>query len=271
MTNTNEMRLQGIGMVEGTMAGLIQVGDVLRWNFGSVSRVTEIEFSATGKTIICQVECMNSKGEIETYERKMRVTRLVNIVASGNTKLTSEYGFEIIPPVEEIKAVDMELIFEDAETVEVVEAVEEGKDLKYYQDKLERAKKLLISSFEMGDNAEMIEDIKNHIASIKQHIHIKEYEKPVPKPEPKPEPKKSKYSPMQRAEYDVRYAITETENDVIVKLIVEDITNKKIIVDQVEAEFNSLKDAEPTIVKLKKQGAKVTLGGMLISIYEHQA
>ena len=39
----NEMRLQSIGLVEGTEAGKIQVGDILRWNFGSLSRVVAIE------------------------------------------------------------------------------------------------------------------------------------------------------------------------------------------------------------------------------------
>ena len=118
---TNEMRLQGIGMVEGTMAGLVQVGDVLRWNYGGLERVTAIEFTKTAKTIICQTEYINSKGELVQSERKMRVTRLVNIVGSGNTVLTGDYTFEIIPPVEEIKAVDMELIFDDAEEIAAVE------------------------------------------------------------------------------------------------------------------------------------------------------
>jgi|tagenome__1003787_1003787.scaffolds.fasta_scaffold20632670_2 hypothetical protein len=101
----NEMRLQGIGLVEGTEAGKIQIGDILRWNFGGLSKVVAIEFTKTGKTIICEVEWMNSKGEIETAERKMRTNRLVNIVASGNTVLTSQYAFEIIEEAaEEIEA-----------------------------------------------------------------------------------------------------------------------------------------------------------------------
>lgn len=108
---TNEMRLQGIGLVEGTEAGKIQIGDILRWNFGGLSKVTAIEFTKTGKTIICQVEWMNSKGEIETAERKMRTNRLVNIVASGNTVLTSQYAFEVIEEVaaEEIAEVPAEV------------------------------------------------------------------------------------------------------------------------------------------------------------------
>jgi hypothetical protein len=82
----NEMRLQGIGLVEGTEAGNIQVGDILRWNHGGLSRVVSFELTKTGKTIICQVEVINSRtGEKEMYERKMRTSRLVNIVASANT------------------------------------------------------------------------------------------------------------------------------------------------------------------------------------------
>lgn len=100
------MRLQGIGMVEGTEAGKIQIGDVLRWNNGGLSRVAEIEFTKTGKTIICKMEYINYKGEIETAERKMRVTREVNIVASGNTVLTSEYSFKIVE--EKIEAAEVE-------------------------------------------------------------------------------------------------------------------------------------------------------------------
>ena len=104
----NEMRLQGIGLVEGTEAGKIQIGDILRWNFGGLSKVTAIEFTKTGKTIICQVEWMNSKGEIETAERKMRTNRLVNIVASGNTVLTSQYTFEIIEEAAEEAAEEVD-------------------------------------------------------------------------------------------------------------------------------------------------------------------
>jgi hypothetical protein len=120
---TNEIRLQGIGMVEGTCAGLIQVGDVLRWNYGSLERVTAIEFTKTAKTIICQTEYFTSNGELVQSERKMRVTRLVNIFGSGKTILTGQYYFEYVKEVEEIKAVDMELTFDDVE--EEAAAVEE--------------------------------------------------------------------------------------------------------------------------------------------------
>ena len=95
----NEMRLQGIGMVEGTEAGKIQVGDILRWNHGGLSKVISFELSKTGKTINCQVEVVNSRtGEKEIYERSMRVTRLVNIVASANTNNDFNLQFD---PIEE--------------------------------------------------------------------------------------------------------------------------------------------------------------------------
>ena len=107
----NEMRLQGIGMVEGTEAGKIQVGDILRWNHGGLSKVISFELSKTGKTINCQVEVVNSRtGEKEIYERSMRVTRLVNIVASANTNNDFNLQFDPIEEeateAEEIKVLD---------------------------------------------------------------------------------------------------------------------------------------------------------------------
>ncbi|MGG2091268.1 hypothetical protein AB1283_00695 [Bacillus sp. S13(2024)] len=93
----SKMRLQSVGIVEGTEAGQLKVGDVTRWNFGDLERITAIEFSKTGKTIICKIEFFNAiKGEIVQSERKMRVDRLVNIVGRGNTVLTSNKSFEVI-------------------------------------------------------------------------------------------------------------------------------------------------------------------------------
>ena len=121
----NEMRLQSIGLVEGTEAGKIQVGDILRWNFGSLSRVVAIDFTKTGKTIIVTTEYYNEiKGEFEQAERKMRVTRLVNIIASGNTKLTSNYSYEMV----EEEVVEAEEVTEAPEAVIV--QIEESTDLK---------------------------------------------------------------------------------------------------------------------------------------------
>lgn len=120
----NEMRLQGIGMVEGTEAGKIQVGDILRWNHGGLSKVISFEFSKTGKTINCQVEVINSRtGEKEIYERSMRITRLVNIVASANTNNDFNLQFDPIkeeaPEAEEKASSDIEKIkFYDLQEIE---------------------------------------------------------------------------------------------------------------------------------------------------------
>ena len=119
----NEMRLQGIGMVEGTEAGKIQVGDILRWNHGGLSKVISFELSKTGKTINCQVEVVNSRtGEKEIYERSMRVTRLVNIVASANTN--NDFNLQFDPIKEEAPEAE-----EVAEEV-VIKQIEESTDLK---------------------------------------------------------------------------------------------------------------------------------------------
>jgi hypothetical protein len=120
----NEMRLQGIGMVKGTEAGKLQVGDITRWNNGYLEKVTSIEFSKTGKTIIVGIEYYSRfKDEMVQSERKMRVTRLVNIVASGNTKLTSYASYEIIEEVAEAEEVT------EAPEAVIVQ-IEESTDLK---------------------------------------------------------------------------------------------------------------------------------------------
>ena len=92
----NEMRLQGIGLVEGTAAGSLKVGDVTRWNYGGLERITSVELSKTGKTIICETEYYsNVLNEMVQGKRNFRVTRLVNIIASGNTKLVKN-SYEMI-------------------------------------------------------------------------------------------------------------------------------------------------------------------------------
>jgi hypothetical protein len=123
----NEMRLQGIGLVEGTEAGKIQVGDILRWNHGGLSKVVSFELTKTGKTIICQVEVINSRtGEKELYERKMRTNRLVNIVASANTNNDFNLQFD---PIEEVP---------EAEEVAEAPEAKEIADFKRYSELLEK-------------------------------------------------------------------------------------------------------------------------------------
>ena len=144
----NTMRLQGIGMVKGIEAGKLQVGDITRWNNGFLEKVTSIEFSKTGKTMIVGIEYYSRfKNEMVQSERKFRVTRLVNIVASGNAKLISECSFEMIEEVAEEVAEedaiisDIKIAFEayiyekqaeknKKEMEQVVTQIEESTDLK---------------------------------------------------------------------------------------------------------------------------------------------
>jgi hypothetical protein len=95
------MRLQSIGQVQGTPAGELKVGDVTRWNFGDLERIVEIDFSPTGKTVYAKIEYMNREGVLVQTERTMRTSRLVNIVGSGNTVLTSSRTFEVVEVKEE--------------------------------------------------------------------------------------------------------------------------------------------------------------------------
>ena len=93
------MRLQGIGLVEGTPAGELKVGDITRWNFGGIERITSVEFSKTGKTVVVGIEYMSYSevptGKIVQSERTFRASRLVNIIGSGNTVLVSDMRFEV--------------------------------------------------------------------------------------------------------------------------------------------------------------------------------
>ncbi|HDR8302796.1 TPA: hypothetical protein QC153_002156 [Bacillus cereus] len=87
------MTLIGVGTVLGTPAGELKVGDITRWNYGGIERITSVEFSKTGKTIIVGIEYMDYDNQVITSERKFRATRLVNIIGGGNTRLTGKYNF----------------------------------------------------------------------------------------------------------------------------------------------------------------------------------
>jgi hypothetical protein len=69
------MRLQSIGIVKGTPAREIKIGDRLMWNFGETTIVKSVELSKTGKTLSI-VEESNGKD----YSRKLGVERLVCIL-----------------------------------------------------------------------------------------------------------------------------------------------------------------------------------------------
>lgn len=70
----NAMRLQGIGVVQGTPAGELKPGDVIMWNFGYKSVVVEL-LKETAKTVTIRSEVDGTY-----YERKMGKTRLVCVL-----------------------------------------------------------------------------------------------------------------------------------------------------------------------------------------------
>lgn len=81
---SDKMRLQGIGVVKGTQASEIKIGDTLMWNYGGTSTVETIKYSKTGKTIVITEKWYNaSKKEFQTSERKMTTSRLVCILKDG--------------------------------------------------------------------------------------------------------------------------------------------------------------------------------------------
>jgi hypothetical protein len=69
------MRLQGIGIVKGTPAKEIRIGDRLMWNFGGTTIVKSVELSKTGKTLSIVEE---DRGK--DYSRKLGAERLVCIL-----------------------------------------------------------------------------------------------------------------------------------------------------------------------------------------------
>ena len=74
--NPNAMRLQSIGLVEGTPAREIKQGDFLMWNFGSVYTVNKI-LSQTSKTLTISTSPIN---KTEVYKQRFNKDRLVCIL-----------------------------------------------------------------------------------------------------------------------------------------------------------------------------------------------
>lgn len=81
----DRIHLQGIGKVKAKIANEIQVGDVLMWNFGAESTVTEIVKRTNSQIVI--KEDYNGK----TYERRMSKTRLVGIGGGKNVRAGKTY------------------------------------------------------------------------------------------------------------------------------------------------------------------------------------
>ena len=265
----NEMRLQSIGLVEGTEAGKIQVGDILRWNFGSLSRVVAIDFTKTGKTIIVTTEYFNEiTGELVQAERKMRVTRLVNIVASGDTKLVSKYNYEVVE--------------------EVVEEIEErlASDQKHLQEKIKAGEvvaeeKIKVTWFDYAKDKEFTEEItQNQLAFLEMqpHIDIDEYPEhslveelktifTVYENKKQAEQRKKEMEhviaqieeadDLKQSIHDVTYRVSDHGSYVEVMLFVTDIANDVTLVAQQEGEFNSMAEAETLIAYLQKTGNKI--------------
>ena len=277
----NEMRLQGIGLVEGTEAGKIQVGDILRWNFGSLSRVVAIDFTKTGKTIIVTTEYFNEiTGEMVQAERKMRVTRLVSIVASGNTKLISKYNYEMVEEVlapEEAEALEAEV---EEIIAEAEEAIKNHKKMVEAEEVV-MEEKIKVTWFDYAKDKEFTEEItQNQLAFLEMQPHIdvdiineqslveelktvfeayenkkrieerqKEIEHVVNQIEEADDLKKSIH--------EISYRVTNHGSYVDIMLFVTDVANDVTLVAQTEGEYKNMEEAEVLISYLKKTGNKI--------------
>jgi len=227
----NEMRLQGIGMVEGTEAGKIQVGDILRWNHGGLSKVISFELSKTGKTINCQVEVVNSRtGEKEIYERSMRVTRLVNIVASANTNNDFNLQFD---PIEEAPE------------------AEEVTDFKRYTELLEKVYGMKTTATE--EEKEELERLAyklelNGVPDVISEMNFDRLQKQF---------EEATEEDLKKSVHEVAYRVTNHGSYVEIMLFVTDVANDVTLVAQQEGEFDSMAEAETLISYLKKTGNKI--------------
>lgn len=84
----NTVKLQGIyGAQKGTPTKDLKVGDVIVWNYGYKSEVTEIIPSKTGKTITFMLKSLES-GNINS--RKMGADRLVVVEEKKPEEPTNE-------------------------------------------------------------------------------------------------------------------------------------------------------------------------------------
>jgi hypothetical protein len=260
----NEMRLQGIGLVEGTEAGKIQVGDILRWNHGGLSRVVSFELTKTGKTIICQVEVINSRtGEKEMYERKMRTSRLVNIVASANTNNDFNLQFDPIeeeaPEAEEVQAVEKVSFTELEKRTDWKEAVvvfsQNGSysilsTEKYFNPSM-NGSSLYGYSLEGEEEIRLDSDML-YDCEI-DYCYITEFKEDILKIQIE----EATEADLKKSVHEVAYRITNHGSYVEVMLFVTDIANDVTLVAQQEGEFDSMEEAETLISYLKKTGNKI--------------
>lgn len=75
------MRLQSIGLVQGTPASQIKENDLLMWNFGGVSRVTKIIKETVKTLVIEEIPVKNEfNNQQKAYKRRLFKNRLVCIL-----------------------------------------------------------------------------------------------------------------------------------------------------------------------------------------------
>lgn len=72
------MRLQGIGVVEGTPAGQVKPNDIVMWNFGSTEFVLAIE-QETQNFITVRIQHLSHDGTLKIGSRKLGKKRLICI------------------------------------------------------------------------------------------------------------------------------------------------------------------------------------------------
>lgn len=78
-----KIRLQEVGMVEGTPAANIEIGDTLMWNYGYTSKVRAKEYSKTGKTMIIVDEY-----DGKLYKRRLGINTLICILKKGKNNIS---------------------------------------------------------------------------------------------------------------------------------------------------------------------------------------
>lgn len=75
MEQKNAMRLQSIGIVQGTPAAELKAGDTMMWNWGFKSTVKEVVTAGAKSITIVEVSSTGTE-----YTRTFRNTRLVCIL-----------------------------------------------------------------------------------------------------------------------------------------------------------------------------------------------
>lgn len=78
------IRLQGIGECPAIETGKLKIGDVIMWNYGSLSEVMDIKpASKTGKTVELTLKILEDG---TTWKRKRKTNSFVVVVEQVNGK-----------------------------------------------------------------------------------------------------------------------------------------------------------------------------------------